>query len=238
MMVVFVGGTQAQKVVKETVRSQGKDRNFYLFVPDTVALGTQAPLIVLLHGSGRNGTSLIDKWKDLAKKEGIVIVGPDASTSVGWMVPQDAPDFLFDVVEGLKARYAIDPRRVYIFGHSAGGVVAFYVGLLESEYFAAVAVHAGAMRSDDGPFIERSKRKTPISIVIGTNDDFFPLSEVRKTRDMLSERGFTVDFNEMKGHTHNYYGRSSEINQNVWSFLSRHRLGSEPKYERYDWSKN
>ncbi len=236
---IFTAAIQclAQKASKESLRFQDKVRTYYLYVPETVVKEKPAPLIVMLHGSGRIGSSLVDKWKDLAKKEGIVIVGPDSSTSSGWLIPEDAPDFLYDMVEILKGKYPIDSRRIYIFGHSAGGVLALYVGLLESEYFAAVAVHAGAMRPDDGPLIERSKRKTPLSIFIGTNDRFFPLSDVRGTRDMLNARGFTVEFNEMNGHTHDYYGRSGEINQKAWSFLSKHRLESEPKYERYNWEK-
>ena len=38
---------------------------------------------------------------------------------------------------------------MYLFGHSAGAGQALYLSLLESEYFAATAVHAGALRTED-----------------------------------------------------------------------------------------
>jgi poly(3-hydroxybutyrate) depolymerase len=72
-------------ILKEIIRSQGKERAYYLFVPDKISPATPAPLLVLLHGSGRNGMSLVEKWKDLAKKEGIIIAGPDALDSKGWI---------------------------------------------------------------------------------------------------------------------------------------------------------
>src|SRR6476620_7674039 len=72
------------KILKDTITSQNKQRTFYLLVPDSLRSGTPAPLIVLLHGSGRNGLSLVEKWKDLAAKEGIIIVGPDALNSAVW----------------------------------------------------------------------------------------------------------------------------------------------------------
>ena len=39
-------------------------------------------LLVLLHGSGRDGRSLLDQWQSLAKKEGIILLGLE-SFSVG-----------------------------------------------------------------------------------------------------------------------------------------------------------
>ncbi len=227
----------AQKVVKDSIRFQDKDRSYYLYVPETLKKDAAAPLVVLLHGSGRNGLSLVDKWKDLASVEGFIIVGPDSSDSRSWRIPQDAPDFLYDLIESLKTKHKIDGRRVYLFGHSAGAVVGLYLALMESEYFAATAVHAGALRPTDGPIIEGAKRKIPISIFIGTNDAFFPLPDVRETHNALKTRGFDAQLNEIKGHTHNYYERSGEINKNVWTFLNVHRLPVEPKYERYQFAK-
>lgn len=139
----------SEKIVKELITSQNKKRAFYLFVPDSVKSGTPAPLIVLLHGSGRNGFTLVDKWKDLAAKEGIIVVGPDSLDPSVWSSPVDGPDFLRDLVEDIKSKYTINPRRVYLFGHSGGAVFALYLSLLESQYFAAAAIHAGAIARQD-----------------------------------------------------------------------------------------
>ena len=56
----------SQEVEKNRITSTGRKRTYYLFVPKTVK--APAPLVVLLHGSGRNGSIMVDKWKDLAKK--------------------------------------------------------------------------------------------------------------------------------------------------------------------------
>ena len=47
----------------------------------------------------------------------------------------------------LKSKYPINPRRVYLFGHSAGASFALHMSLMESQYFAAAAIHAGALRA-------------------------------------------------------------------------------------------
>ncbi|HZF12328.1 MAG TPA: PHB depolymerase family esterase [Thermoanaerobaculia bacterium] len=227
----------AQGITKEILRSGGQDRAYYLFVPKSISPSATAPLIVLLHGSGRNGASLVEPWKDLARKEGFIIVGPDALSSQGWKIPEDGPDFLHELVEALKTKYPINARRVYLFGHSAGAVQALYLSLLESEYFAATAVHAGSLRGEDTAFIDQAKRKIPISIYVGTNDQLFPLAVVRSTRDALNTRGFTAELTEIKGHTHFYYDRAGEINHSAWEFLKKHELAGEPKYEQHQFAR-
>jgi poly(3-hydroxybutyrate) depolymerase len=237
MLSVLLSPVGSEKIVKETVRSKGKERAYYLFVSEKVKQASPAPLVVLLHGSGRNGLSLVEKWKELANKEGLILVGPDSENSRGWKIPEDGPDFVHELIETLKARYKINPRRMYLFGHSAGAGQALYLSLLESEYFAATAVHAGALDKGAGPFMDRAQRKIPIAIFVGTNDQLFPLPVVRATRDALNDRGFNSELTEIKGHTHWYYDRAAEINQSAWEFLKRHELAGEPKFEQYQFNR-
>jgi poly(3-hydroxybutyrate) depolymerase len=223
----------AQQVNKEITNLGGKARAYYLFVPEKLAKDHPAPLLVLLHGSGRNGASLADKWKDLAKKEGIFLVAPDAITTEGWKSPVDGPDFLHDLITELLSKYPIDARRIYLFGHSAGASFALYMALYESEYFAAAAIHAGALTPRDGEIVEQAKRKIPIHIAVGTVDRFFPLAAVRDTRDMLNSNGFNAQLIEMPGHDHWYYDLAPKINATAWAFLKEQKLAEEPQYQKY-----
>jgi poly(3-hydroxybutyrate) depolymerase len=234
--VVFAAPAK-NEIVKDTLLFEGKKRTYYLFVPAGLSDKTAVPLVVTLHGSGRNGLSLIEKWKDLAATEGVIIVGPDALNSQSWDVPQDGPDFLHALVEALLPKYPINPRRVYLFGHSAGASMGLYMSLYESEYFAATAVHAGALGPETYPLIAFAKRKIPIFIVVGTNDRFFPLAEVRATRDELVKHGLTVQLTEIPNHDHWYYDLAPKINRSAWEFLKKHELSADPRYEQYKFQK-
>jgi poly(3-hydroxybutyrate) depolymerase len=220
-------------ITKELITSNGKTRPYYLYVPSTIK--GPAPLIVMLHGSNRTGITLVEKWKDYAKKEGIIIAGPDASNLAGWASPQDGPDYLHDLVEELKGKYPINPRRVYLFGHSAGASFALYMSLMESQYFAATAIHAGSLRDQGMDLIELAKRKIPISIQVGDSDQFFPLKDVRETRDALKEADFPVELIEIANHDHWYYDKAAKFNQTAWEFLKKYELDSEPLYQQYKW---
>lgn len=222
-------------ITKELITSNGKKRAYYLYVPSTVQAPATAPLIIMLHGSNRTGVTLVEKWKDYAKKEGIILVGPDATDLRGWGAPQDGPDYLHDLVEELKTKHPINPRRVYLFGHSAGATFALHMSLMESEYFAAAAIHAGALRPDDMQLLELAKRKIPISIQIGDSDELVPLKVVRETSDALKKAGIPVELKEIANHDHWYYDKAATFNRTAWEFMKKYELDAEPRYQKYKW---
>ena len=234
LLVSFASAAANDDIIKERMKSSGKTRVYYLYVPATVK--GPAPLIIMLHGSNRTGVTLVEKWKDYAKKEGIILVGPDASNLAGWQSPQDGPDFLYELVEEVKTKYPINARRMYLFGHSAGASFALHMSLMESEYFAATAIHAGSLRTDDElKLIRLAKRKIPISIQVGDSDQYFPIKEVRATRDALKEAGIPVDLIEIENHDHWYYDKASKFNQTAWEFLKKHELAADPRFQKYKW---
>lgn len=225
------------EITKEKIISGGKSRSFYLFVPDKFSAAKRVPLLVLLHGSGGNGLSLVEKWKDVAEKEGIILAGPDSSNSGLWATPEDGPEFLRDVVEALHAKHPINARRVYLFGHSAGASYALYMSIFESQYFAAAAIHAGALEPQTYSYIDVARRKTPIAMWVGTLDHQAALTGARATRDALNARGFDVRLTEIPGHDHSYYRLAPKINQEAWGFLQQHELAQDPQYQQYNFAK-
>jgi len=236
-VIVFASPIVAKDdITKELIASHGRTRAYYLYVPSTLKPGSPAPLIVMLHGSNRTGVTLVEKWKDLAKKEGIVLAGPDATDLRGWGSPQDGPDFLRDLVEELKGKYSIDAKRVYLFGHSAGAVFALEMSLMESQYFAATAIHAGDLPKDSANLIQMAKRKIPMSIQVGDSDEYFPVKAVRETKEALKAAGFPVELTEIPNHDHWYYDQAAKFNQTAWDFLKKVVLDAEPRYQKYNWN--
>jgi len=221
----------AAKPEKQAITSMGAERTYYTFVPEKIT--APAPLLLLLHGSGRDGMSQINEWKDLAEKEGIVLVAPDSANAREWSMNTDGPEFLHDVVEAVRAKHSVDGTRLYIFGHSAGAVFALYMGVMESRYFAACGVHAGAMGEDFYPTLDVAKRKIPISIWVGTEDPYFKLPLVKATQAELNKHGFEAKAVEIKGHDHNYYAVSKELNPQIWDFFRSNKLDGEASWQVY-----
>lgn len=228
VLVLFAPATGAKKsTTRGTIEFQGKQRSYVLYVPEELESDARVPLLIVLHGSGHDGESIVDPWVRLAKREQILVAGPESLDNSMWAAPQDGPDFLLDLIDHLKEAYPVDPQRVYLFGHSAGGHFALQIGLFQSNHFAAVAAHAGAVQADMGWLYERAERKIPVYLVSGSNDTMVPIIAVRRTFQELKDAGFPVEFKEMPRHDHNYYVMAKRINEEVWEFFRQHRLPAE-----------
>jgi poly(3-hydroxybutyrate) depolymerase len=220
----------AQKSEKHTTTFAGRQRT-YLTLPVAPG-GEPAPLLLLLHGSGRDSASILSPWQSLAKKERIVLVAPDSLNQAGWSIGTDGPDFFHQIIEEVGATGSVDPRRMYIFGHSAGGHHAMDLALLESEYFAAAAVHAGVLM-EPGAIIPRAERKIPVGMWNGIEDRTVPIEAARSTLNTLKKSGFPVVLTEMPRHTHDYYESAAKVNAEAWEMLKTTKLSADPKFKSY-----
>jgi poly(3-hydroxybutyrate) depolymerase len=222
-------------IAKETLTFRSHERTYYVYAPAATA---PVPLIVLLHGTGGNGLFMASRWIDVAKKEGIALVAPDSLHSeVGWGIDVDGPDYIRAVLTKIAAEHPIDARRVYLFGQSGGAVHALRLGMLESQFFAAVAVHAGAWRhTAEYGVTDFAKRKIPVSISVGDKDEYFSMIAVNDTQRVLAARGFPIEVNVLKDRVHSYMDVPADFNAGVWDFLRRNPLQGDPQYIDYYYS--
>lgn len=207
-----------QSVQRIVFKFEDKTREAYLFVP--VQQGP-LPVLVLLHGSGRNGRVMIDEWKDLASREGIILAAPDALHDMEWSLRSDPPEFLHEVVNQSRAFHAVDAGRIYLFGHSAGAQFALIIALVDSNYYAATAIHAGTLPGAMMPALSLPRRHMPIAIWTGDLDPYFPVEDVRETKRVMDANGFDIRLSVIALHDHNYYAISSTVNPRAWKFLSQ-----------------
>lgn len=221
----------AQNPSSHTFEFDGRRRAYQLLIPEH-APSTRIPLIVLLHGRGGNGQRPMSAWQDLARKEGIALASPD-SLGEGWTLAADGPDYFYALIETVKKAAPIDDRRVYLFGHSSGGHQVLSIGPLESEYFAAIAVHAGGLNPTERIFLQQARRKIPVAMWHGRADTIVPVEMARDTRDMFQAMDFPVAYIEIPSHTHDYFSRASRINTEAWTFLKMHTLPADPIYRAY-----
>ena len=172
----------------ESFQFAGLRRNYTLLAPSSAA-AAPAPLLVLLHGSYGSGAAMVSSWTSLAEQEGIVLVGPDAREREAWQLRADGPQFIRAVIDNVAAKHPIDRTRIYLFGNSGGAVYALMLSMLESQLFAATAIHAGAWRTpNELRAVPYAKRKIPIAIFIGDQDEYFPLFAVRRRRARSSRQ--------------------------------------------------
>lgn len=176
----------------------GAERRWHWIAPEGDG---PSPAIVLLHGSGRNGAAMLDMAKSLAK-QGYFLIAPDAAVAEAWSPTQDGPDFIAALLEQAQAVGRIDPARVYLMGHSAGGNHALWLANRGGGTWRGVAVHAGTIVPQD---VAPRRDAPPVLIVLGDRDAFYPVATVRAAADALAKAGHDVTLQVVPGHDHWFY---------------------------------
>ena len=229
MLVVSVAGAASGEIRKERITVEGARRTFHLFVPPGISPESPAPLLLLLHGSYQNGRELMGYWTGLARREKLLLVAPDSVDQVGWQIKRDGPGFIRAVIAEVAGQRPVDRRRLYLFGLSGGAVYSLTLAMLESDYFAATAIFAGAWREPSFfELLPHAQRKIPVAMFVGTRDRFFPLRDVMKTAQALETAGHPVLLELLEGRGHAYAPVATEVNEQAWEFLRSVVLEVDP----------
>jgi poly(3-hydroxybutyrate) depolymerase len=217
---------------RKTLTFDGAERTVLVHVPKNAAPDTKRALIITLHGDGGNAAGLVDAWRRTADREGILLMGPISKSGRGWDVGTDGPDFFEAVVNLAINEYGADPRRVYLFGHSAGAHFALMMSVLEPEYFAAAVAHAGVLYPELDRYARLAERKIPILLFAGKRDPIVPLAHVKDTHARLTALGWNITLHETDN-DHAYVRIADTVNRMSWEMLKNQRLDAEPKFRRY-----
>ncbi|MDP1829472.1 MAG: alpha/beta hydrolase fold domain-containing protein [Archangium sp.] len=155
-------------------------RPFQVKEPTGYDGGTALPLLVALHGYGRSGTALDEQFalSRFAESRDVLLVLPnalhDARGNRSWR-PASEPKFPFDreylraVIQSVKARYAVDPARVFVFGYSQGGHMAHRMGCDAADQVVAFVSLAGQAATQPGECLPA--RSISALQVHGTDDE-------------------------------------------------------------------
>jgi polyhydroxybutyrate depolymerase len=160
----------------QSLLSGGKARTYLLHVPASYSAAHPAPLLVVMHGLGGNGQSMEDVtgFSAMSDQEGFVVAYPDALDNT-WFDHAGAPldgnvAFIGDLIAALRARYAIDGRRIFASGMSQGAGMSYLVCAAMPATIAAIAPVVGGIPIGYDLNTVMPARPVPVLIMNGTAD--------------------------------------------------------------------
>jgi len=153
---------------------------FYVFVPSSSNGGEALPAILLIHGGGGKGPDLISAWKSFAEQNRIILVGPTVPLG-GSFETAIAPQLYPLIMDAARKEWSIDPRRIYLFGVSAGGYTVFDGCMFDSQYFAGGGVFAAVITPDYDWILKKATRnyQSAFTSVTTTSSSALPRLRVR-----------------------------------------------------------
>ncbi len=198
-------GVQTANGTRTTARGDRIDYDLYL--PEGRAA---APAVILTHGFGRSRKQHADTARFLAEK-GMVVLVPNMGSLLGGKGAQAANvENTVDHIVWLRERSAregdllkgrLDPGRIALAGHSAGGAVSFDAALSAQDRGVPVA---GVVLMDAAPWPEtvdraRQAKQFPIASLRSEPSMCNGSGSVSKLLDNLS---FSADDIKIRGATH------------------------------------
>ncbi len=168
-------------------------RAFTLAVPPSYNAAIPEPLLIALTGYNQSGAAL-EKYlnlESLTQSVGILYVHPDGTKdSRGvqfWNGTPECCDFespkvnddayIMSIIDKVSAQYAVDPKRIFILGHSNGGFLASELACNHADRIAAIVSMAGASYTTAAA----CKPRSPVSIleIWGSKDPTFAGNHIR-----------------------------------------------------------
>lgn len=127
--------------------------------------GADAPVLIAIHGTGRNAVGARDNWVAAAREHGFVVLAPEfdrarfgyADFQHAGMEDRDPSHWTFGVVERLfdfvRAQEGLATPTYLLFGHSAGGQFVHRMALAMpgARFSLAVAANAGSYMAPGYP---------------------------------------------------------------------------------------
>ena len=212
-------------VMEET----GETIPYALFVPSGYDPASPSPLMVSLHGAGRQYDWLMNYagFLDLAEHHGYVVVTPLGYTRRGGYgyrgdAEQDrrSEQDVMHVFELVTDELNIDENRIYLWGHSMGGAGTYYLASRHPDIWAGVgAVAGGSMNAD---YVDAEAiRHIPFLVVQGSDDRVVPTAGVRDSVAKMRELGMQHLYIEIPGGDHSLFiSRNPEVVEHLYSFFN------------------
>ena len=174
-------------------------RDGLLYIPSGYDPAVKAPLVVLLHGAGRDASEMVEAMKEAADSEGVILVAPDSRAGTWDLIAfgQLGADVFYTNLALTWAfqRLAVDPARVGLAGFSDGASYAITLGSANGDLFSRVAVFSPG-------FLLNTQRngKPEFFITHGASDNVLPAGQTRLfIVPGLRDQGYTVTYTEFAG---------------------------------------
>ena len=201
---------------------------FWVFSPEEYNTDKHPlPLIVFLHGASLCGNNL-----QKVRRYGVLdAIDEGLDMPMFVLAPQNpggswSPGKINDLIEWMKANYAIDSTRIFVLGMSLGGYGTLdFVGTYPEKVAAAMALCGGTTLKDVS-----GMGKLPLWIMHGTADRSVNIKESKKIVDSLTDSGNDrlLRYDWFKGASHGALARVFYMRE-TYDWLLSHSTADKPR---------
>ena len=190
---------------------------YHVLIPTTYSSRRSYPLIIALHGLGGTEDGFFENFGGafprLAEERGYILAAPSGyrpDAPYGWGLGEPPADRerrramqlseedVMQVVAEMRRHYKIDDDRIYLIGHSLGGIGTLTIAQKYPDRWAGLAAFAGGRVA---PTLDRI-RHIPALVVHGDADATADVQGARILVATMKRLGMDVKYIEVPGGTH------------------------------------
>jgi predicted peptidase len=152
---------------------------FRVYVPKSYNADRPMSLIVALHGATGDESTYMDRYLEpktraklfqkLGEERGYILATPNGRGAFG-MYEGDGEKDVLEVLKRVKEVFAVNPKEVFLTGHSMGASGTWMLGFKHHEQFAALAPVAGGRPADVTADLLKEAPDMPVLFSTGAKD--------------------------------------------------------------------
>jgi poly(3-hydroxybutyrate) depolymerase len=143
---------------------------WYEYVPKSYK-GDKVPLVIQVHGGGNDGRRWAGYtlWHELADRNGMIVIYPNSPEYGCWPCEDEDIKYVYDLIQHMCEKYAIDTNRIYMQGMSNGDMMTLAFSMRYPNVLAAAGYITGPSAEEvlDG---DRPTGPVPIIQMRGEHD--------------------------------------------------------------------
>ena len=231
-----------------SIKFKGENFNYQIYVPADYTSKKKFPVIVFLHGNGRQGNDgmrqtfagLPDTIRNNRSLVPAICVFPQAKVGTRWLYPE-MEELVVAQLDKTMNEFSTDASRVYLTGFSMGATGAYRIAYRWQNKFAAIVavagrVEAGARYGQEEIEIDRKTnpfvaapdpfaalaagiKNIPIWILHGDADESVPVEQSRQLVAALKKAGVEVSYTEYAGVNHVGAAQKVFADENIVKWL-------------------
>lgn len=164
--------------------SSGMQRRFYLHVPPSYNRARAMPLVMVFHGLGLTGQSMIyiSNLNEEADRKNFMVVYPDGLNHRWDASGSQDIQFVLDMINKVASIVNLDKRRIYAVGYSNGGHFVYRLACV-TNCIAGIAIVAASMLQSSENSCSNTQR-VPALFFIGTEDPLVPSTDASHKEEL------------------------------------------------------
>lgn len=217
LLVIVLSAAASAEVLEKTGTFAGLRVTYKVVQPNGFDAAKTYPLVLVFTGGPQTlqiATSTVEAdWRGEAERRGYIVVAPASPN--GELFFEGADRIFPAFIDQMLRDYHVG--KVYIAGHSNGGLSAFHIAARYPKYFTTVIGYPGLLDGPDRSLATALKDKC-LFMHVGDRDDSWKGAMQEEAKDLAS-RGFHIRITVEKNQVHRLKAQEIDLSRRLFDEL-------------------